>query len=65
MEKPRKIEVETKTFIRFWLVLLGFGAIGFLLFKARTGLIILGAALFPIKDSDETDADDGASKEDA
>lgn len=41
-----KIEVETKTFIRFWLVILGFAAAGFILYKAMTGLFILGAALF-------------------
>ena len=41
-----KIEVETKTFIRFWLVILGFAAAGFILFKAQTGLFILAAALF-------------------
>ena len=41
-----KIEVETKTFIRFWLVLLGIVAVGFLIWKAKTGLLILGAALF-------------------
>ncbi len=41
-----KIEVDTKTFIRFWLVILGFAAAGFIFFKAMTGLFILGAALF-------------------
>lgn len=41
-----KIEVETKTFIRFWLVILGFAAAGFILYKAQTGLFILAAALF-------------------
>ena len=41
-----KIEVETKTFIRFWFVILGFAAAGFLFFKAQTGLFILAAALF-------------------
>ena len=41
-----KVTVDTKTFIRFWLVILGFAAVGFLLFKAATGLLIIGAALF-------------------
>ncbi len=41
-----KVTVDTKTFIRFWLVILGFAAAGFLLFKAATGLLIIGAALF-------------------
>lgn len=41
-----KVTVDTKTFIRFWLVILGFAAVGFLLFKAATALLIIGAALF-------------------
>lgn len=46
MSKAYKVTVDTKTFIRFWLVILGFAAVGFLLFKAATGLLIIGAALF-------------------
>ncbi len=46
MSKAYKVTVDTKTFIRFWLVILGFAAVGFLLFKAATGLLIVGAALF-------------------
>ncbi|MBP5634286.1 AI-2E family transporter [Candidatus Saccharibacteria bacterium] len=46
MSKMYKVTVDTKTFIRFWLVILGFAAAGFLLFKAATGLLIIGAALF-------------------
>lgn len=46
MNKPYRVTVDTKTFIRFWLVILGFAAVGFLLFKAATGLLIIGAALF-------------------
>ena len=46
MNKPYRVTVDTKTFIRFWLVILGFAAVGFLLFKAATGLLILAAALF-------------------
>ena len=46
MSKAYKVTVDTKTFIRFWLVILGFAAAGFLLFKAATGLLIIGAALF-------------------
>ena len=42
----KTINVSTRTFIRFWLVILGFVAAGFLLVKAKTGLIVLGAALF-------------------
>lgn len=46
MSKAYKVTVDTKTFIRFWLVILGFAAVGFLLFQAATGLLIIGAALF-------------------
>jgi predicted PurR-regulated permease PerM len=46
MSKTYKVTVDTKTFIRFWLVILGFAAVGFLIFKAATGLLIVGAALF-------------------
>ncbi len=40
------IEVDTKTFVRFWLVILFFGLLGLFLWKARTGLIIVGIAIF-------------------
>ena len=46
MSKAYKVTVDTKTFIRFWLVLLGFALAGFLILKAATGLLIIGAALF-------------------
>ena len=46
MSRTYKVTVDTKTFIRFWLVILGFAAAGFLLFQAATGLLIIGAALF-------------------
>lgn len=46
MNNTHKLEISTKTFIRFWLVLFGLALVGLLLFKAATGLIILGAALF-------------------
>ncbi len=42
--KKYTVEVETKTFIRFWLVILGFVAVGFFLFKAKDALIIVGIA---------------------
>lgn len=41
-----RIEIDTKTFIRFWLVLLGFGLAALAVYSARTALIILGSALF-------------------
>lgn len=46
MSKAYKVTVDTKTFIRFWLVILGFAIAGFLIAKAATGLLIIGAALF-------------------
>lgn len=42
----QSIEVDTKTFIRFWLVILAFGLLGLFLWKARVGLIIVGIAIF-------------------
>jgi len=41
-----KIEADTQTFIRFWLVPLGIVVAGFAIYSARTALIIIGAALF-------------------
>jgi len=41
-----RIEIDTKTFVRFWLVVFGFG-IGILaLYSARTALVIIGTAFF-------------------
>ena len=40
------VQVDTQTFIRFWLVILGFVLAGLMLYSARTGLIIIGTALF-------------------
>ncbi|MBR5027157.1 AI-2E family transporter [Candidatus Saccharibacteria bacterium] len=42
----KQIEVDTRTFIRFWLVLLGIGLIILFLYKALTGLIIIGISIF-------------------
>lgn len=41
-----RIEIDTKTFVRFWLVVIGFGLAGLMIYSARQALIILGAALF-------------------
>lgn len=41
-----RIEIDTKTFVRFWLVVIGFGVGIFALYSARTALIIIGTALF-------------------
>lgn len=40
------IDVATSTFVRFWLVVIGFGLAGLMIYSARTALIILGTALF-------------------
>ncbi len=42
----RTIEVDTKTFVRFWLVILGFGLAGLFIWKALGALVIIGIALF-------------------
>ena len=42
----RTIEVDTKTFVRFWLVILGFGLAALLVWKAWEALVIIGIALF-------------------
>ena len=40
------IAIDTKTFVRFWLVVIGFAFAILALYSARTALIILGAAFF-------------------
>ena len=42
----KKIETDLQTFIKFWLVPLGITALVFILYKALTGLIIVGASIF-------------------
>ena len=43
------VEIETKTFIRFWLVILGFAAVGYFILAAREALALIAvAALFAI-----------------
>ena len=41
-----KIEVDTKTFVRFWLVVLGLGLVALFVWKAATGLLIVGISAF-------------------
>ena len=41
-----KIDIDTRTFVRFWLVVIGFATAALLIYSARTALIIIGAALF-------------------
>lgn len=41
-----RIEIDTRTFVRFWLVVIGFAAAILALYNARTALLILGLSLF-------------------
>jgi predicted PurR-regulated permease PerM len=40
------IDIDTKTFVRFWLVVIGFILAGFILYSARQALIIILASIF-------------------
>ena len=42
----RSIQIDTKTFLRFWLVIVGLALGVFLLYQAQVGLLILGISLF-------------------
>lgn len=41
-----RIEIDTNTFVRFWLVVIGFGLAGLMIYSARSALIIVAVALF-------------------
>jgi predicted PurR-regulated permease PerM len=41
-----RIDIDTRTFVRFWLVVIGFALAALAVYSARTALIILAAALF-------------------
>lgn len=41
-----KIEIDTKTFVRFWLVVIGFGVAALALYSARTALTLIAIAIF-------------------
>jgi len=41
-----RIEIDTRTFVRFWLVVIGFAFVILAIYSARTALIILGTAFF-------------------
>jgi len=41
-----KLEIDTKTFVRFWLVVIGFAVAGMMIYNARTALAIIAAGLF-------------------
>ena len=42
----KTIDVDTKTFVRFWLVILGFGLAALFVWKAWEALVIIGIAVF-------------------
>ncbi len=42
----KTVEVDTKTFVRFWLVILGFGLAALFIWRAWEALMIIGIALF-------------------
>lgn len=41
-----KIQIDTRTFVRFWLVVIGFVLAGFLIYSARIALLIIGLSVF-------------------
>lgn len=41
-----RIDIDTRTFVRFWLVVIGFGFAIFAIYNARVALLILGISLF-------------------
>lgn len=41
-----KLEIDTRTFVRFWLVISGLALTAVMLYQARMGLLIIGIALF-------------------
>ena len=41
-----RIEIDTQTFVRFWLVVIGFALVAFAIYSARIALLIIGIALF-------------------
>ncbi len=41
-----KIDIDTRTFVRFWLVVIGFALLALVIYSAKTALIIIGASFF-------------------
>ena len=41
-----RIEIDTRTFVRFWLVVIGFALVAFTIYSARAALILIGLAFF-------------------
>lgn len=46
MRMKVKIDIETHTFVRFWLVIIGFALAGLLMHNAASALVLVGAAAF-------------------
>lgn len=44
--KNSTVHIDTRTFVRFWVVVIALGLIGYLAYNARVALIIVGASLF-------------------
>jgi len=41
-----RIQIDTRTFVRFWLVVIGFALAAFAIYSARTALLIIGISAF-------------------
>ncbi len=41
-----KLDIDTRVFVRFWLVVIGFALAAFIIYSARTALIIIASAVF-------------------
>lgn len=41
-----RIEIDTRTFVRFWLVVIGFALAALAIYSARTALVVIGVAFF-------------------
>ena len=45
----KQIETDLRTFVKFWMVPLLIAVIIFILYKAATGLVIIGASIFSVR----------------
>lgn len=41
-----RVDIDTKTFVRFWLVVIGFALVGLIIYSAKDALILIGTAFF-------------------
>jgi len=41
-----RIQIDTRTFVRFWLVVIGFALVAFAVYSARTALLVIGISAF-------------------